>query len=203
MIVNMIEKIKGYLDYKKGTHAVIDVQGVGYRVNMTPTALTSLKNESEVEIITYLYVAEGVMELYGFQTQDELEIFEMLIGVSGIGPKSALGVLAVASVDDITTAVAAQDTSLLTKVSGVGEKTAQRIIVDLKDKLEKAELKKMKSKDGTAAGGEAGAQAEAVDALVGLGYSVRDARNAVKSVPEREKLDVGEIVRAALRQVGK
>ncbi|MFC1632525.1 Holliday junction branch migration protein RuvA [Patescibacteria group bacterium] len=199
----MIEKIKGNLEYKKSTHAVIDVHGVGYRVNMTPTALANLKPDSDVEVITYLYVAEGVMELYGFQSADELEIFEMLIGVSGIGPKSALGVLAVASVDDISAAVATQDTSLLTKVSGVGEKTAQRIIVDLKDKLEKADLSKTKTKDGVAQNGEAGAQAEAVDALIGLGYTAKDARDAIKSVEGREKMDVGEIIRAALRQGGR
>src|SRR6185295_9316164 len=128
----------------------------------------------EVSLVTHTYVREDQLTLYGFQTLPELEFFEMLLTVSGVGPKSALGIMSLASIDMIKSAIVSEDPSVFTKVSGIGRKTAERVIVELKEKL----------KDEKSAAPVAQEQSDALDALVALGYSQQEARDALKNVPK-------------------
>lgn len=166
----MIGQLKGTISFVGMGHALIDVGGVGYKVYLPAASLSSLSHEKEASLFTYLAVRENALDLYGFQTRSELEFFELLLSVSGIGPKSAIAILGLAPADTLKRAIASGDALYLTKVSGIGRKSAEKIIVELKDKL------------GGAAGSAGilvGADAETLEALEALGYSMRDARDAV------------------------
>lgn len=187
----MLGKLKGKIDgYIKGT-LILDVGGVGYRIRVTPETLAKVNKASgEIELFIHLAVKENALDLYGFETQEELEFFEMLDAVSGIGPRSALAILGLADVRTLQSAIASGDTSYLTKVSGVGKKTAQKIIIELKDKLEAFE---------TPSGEELRQdERDILDALEGLGYSLREARDALKRVP-KEKEGMNERLKEALK----
>jgi len=170
----MIGHIEGRVLSKGERHAVIDVRGLGYKVFLPASALKQAVVDESMQLWTHLHVREDAMELYGFSHQAELELFENLIAISGIGPKSALGVLALASVDTLKRAIAAGDTSYLTKVSGVGRKTAEKIVLELKEKMgyEKASY----------SGAELQHDADVLDALISLGYSQGQAREALSKI---------------------
>ncbi|MCX6766618.1 MAG: Holliday junction branch migration protein RuvA [Candidatus Moranbacteria bacterium] len=196
----MIAKIKGKIAFLRDHYAVVDVAGVGYKIFVTDFAMgkiagqsASSADEGEIELFTHTYVREDSLSLYGFLTFDELEMFELLISISGIGPKAAIGILTIAEPKTIRTAIITGDSSILTRVSGVGKKTAERVILELSNKI--AELP---GEDQ----GAARADSEAIEALASLGYSVSQAREALKAVPESVK-DVSERVRAALKSLGK
>lgn len=172
---------------------IVDVSGVGYKVNVSAYVLGKVAGTDEVSFHIYTHVREDALALYGFLSEDELSIFESLISVSGIGPKAALGILAIADPDTIRTAIVNRDPSLLTQVSGVGKKTAEKVIVELQNKVSAPTGK------GT---GVQTPDGDAIEALLSLGYKVSEARDALKAVPEGTK-DVGEKVRAALRLLGK
>jgi holliday junction DNA helicase RuvA len=189
----MIARIKGKIAFLRDHYAVVDVAGVGYKIFVTDFAMGKISGKEEIELFTHTYVREDTLSLYGFLTLDELEMFELLISISGIGPKAAIGILTIAEPKTIRTAIITGDSSILTRVSGVGKKTAERVILELSNKI--AELP---GEDQ----GAARADSEAIEALVSLGYSVSQAREALKSVPESMK-DVSERVRAALKGLGK
>jgi Holliday junction DNA helicase RuvA len=196
----MIAKIKGKIAFLRDHYAVVDVNGVGYKVFVTDFSMGKIAGKSassadggEIELFTHTYVREDTLSLYGFLTFDELEMFELLISISGIGPKAAIGILTIAEPKTIRTAIISGDSSILTRVSGVGKKTAERVILELSNKI--AELP---GEDQ----GMARADSEAIEALSSLGYSVSEARDALKVVPESVK-DVSERVRAALKSLGK
>lgn len=189
----MIAKIKGKIAFLRDHYVVIDVSGVGYKVFVTDFALGKIAGKEEIELFTHTYVREDTLSLYGFLTLDELEMFEMLISISGIGPKAAIGILTIAEPKTIRTAIITGDSSILTRVSGVGKKTAERVILELKNRI--AELP---GEDQ----GMARADSEAIEALTSLGYSATEAREALKNVPENVK-DVSERVRGALKNLGK
>jgi holliday junction DNA helicase RuvA len=189
----MIAKIKGKIAYLRDHYAVVDVAGVGYKIFITDFAMGKMAGLEEVELFTYTHVREDILALYGFLTLDELEMFELLISISGIGPKAGLGILTIADPKTIRTAIVTEDSSILTRVSGVGKKTAERVILELKNKI--AELPGDDQ-------GMARADSEAIEALVSLGYSGAQAREALKTVPESVK-DVSERVRTALKGLGK
>lgn len=171
----MIGHIEGKVIFKGERYIVADVNGVGYKLFVPLGIFRRLNTGDRVQLWTHLHVREDAMDLYGFEYPTELEFFEMLIGISGIGPRSALGVLALASVDTVKKAVAAGDTSYLTKVSGIGRKTAEKIVLELKEKMGFGKISH---------GGEAlQHDADILDALVALGYSLVQARDILGHIP--------------------
>lgn len=187
--------IKGTLVQKSDNYIVVDANGVGYMINTSLTTLSSLGSiGTEVTIYTYLHVREDAMELSGFATQEEKNMFIHLLSVSGVGPKAALAILSVAAPSKFAAAVVTNDVKTITKASGVGPKLAQRIILELKDKLKIDEL-------GIDAGDETSFdvsdnRSEAISALMVLGYSSGDAQKAVSKIDG--SLEVEEIIKKAL-----
>ncbi len=188
----MIAKITGKIAFFRDNYVVVDVSGIGYKIYVTEFSMGKITGKEEIEFYTHTYVREDTLSLYGFLTLDELGMFELLISISGIGPK-AVGILSIAEPKTVRAAVISGDSSILTRVSGVGRKTAERVILELKNRI--AELP---GEDQ----GAAKADSEAIEALVSLGYTVTQAREALKSVPKNIK-GVSERVRAALKNLGK
>ena len=191
--VHMIAKIKGKIEYMRDSYAVVDVNGVGYKIFLTAYVAGKVAGNQEVDFFTHTYVREDTLALYGFLTLEELEMFELLISISGIGPKATMGILSIADVKTIRTAISNEDPSVLTKVSGVGKKTAERVILELKNKI--ADLPGSEKN-------EVLADSDALEALTSMGYSVAEARESLKLV-SKEVDDVGERVKLALKNLGK
>lgn len=185
----MIASLTGQVRSRDEKSVVLDVHGVGLRIYVLPRTLEKLQPEMTRTLVTHLNVREDALELYGFATAAELRLFERLLSVSGVGPKVALGVLSAASAADLETAIERGDAKVLTKVSGVGTKTAERIIVDLRGKLSELPT----SDDSTLS--------SVIDALVALGYSSREARDAAVATPSDQT--VASRVKTALRQIGR
>jgi Holliday junction DNA helicase RuvA len=188
----MISYLTGIIIHADTRFFIIDVNGVGYKVYTTAGVLEKHLAD-KVSFWTYLAVREDALDLYGFPTKEELDFFELLITVNGIGPKSALGILNVANPATIRKAVLTEDPSYLTKVSGIGKKNAEKIVLELKSKL-----------TGWEATGEEAAHShdsDALEALKSLGYGEKDARDALKKVPT-EVTDTSECVRQALKILG-
>ncbi|EKD58311.1 MAG: Holliday junction DNA helicase RuvA [uncultured bacterium] len=189
----MIAKLNGKIDFLKDSYVVIDVNGIGYKVFVTLHTFGIIAGKERVEVYTHTYVREDTLALYGFLELDELEMFELLIGISGIGPKAALGILSIADPKTVRTAVLNEDPTILTRVSGVGKKIAQRVILELKNKIvdmpahEKAQIT---------------GDSDALEALAGMGYSVSEARETLKLIPADIK-DVGDRVKLALKSLGR
>lgn len=189
----MIAHIKGKILEKTNKYLVVETGGIGYLIFASTDTLASAKNiGEEISLSTYLAVRENAMDLYGFQTIDEKKFFELLIGVSGIGPKNALSILSLAPVETLKKAIATGDTSYMTKVSGIGKKTAEKIVVELRDKL----AKEGHQDDGTLAGA-----GDALMALMSLGYSQNESREALKEIDKN--LTLNEKIKEALKILGK
>lgn len=173
----MISHIKGTVEFQADKFAVVDVHGIGYKVFIGPETQRKLpKKGEEVALWTHTEVRENALELYGFLHYGELELFEMLIGISGVGPKTALGVMAVAPADTLRKAIAAGDMSYLTKVSGIGRKTAEKIILELREK--------MAGKGISVESGALKEEGDVLEALMSLGYTQAEAREALARVPQ-------------------
>lgn len=197
----MIYSVSGKLIHKEGNLAVVECGGVGYACRTTQTTLSKLGKLGEPAFLfTHLSVREDAMELFGFADRDELACFELLITVSGVGPKAALAILSDLTPNRFALLVASGDSSALTKVKGIGKKSAERIVVDLKDKLAKSNPA---IKDLPAAGSTAGADelSEALAALLVLGYRQEEVMPVLVTLPE----DAGaeELIRLTLREMGK
>jgi Holliday junction DNA helicase RuvA len=173
----MISRITGTLLQLDLKNAIIDVSGIGYKVHMGGETIEALAGNvgQSVSLFTYLAVRENSLDLYGFKNQETLNMFELLITVSGIGPKSAMGILAVASEHTIREAIISEDTSYLTKVSGIGKKNAEKIVLELKGKFKDDSYIGGNGKDVTK-------QALAVEALKSLGFEEKTARDAIKNM---------------------
>lgn len=171
----MIARIEGIIVHKTDKFLVIDVNGLGYKVFATSDTIASSREGVPSTFWIHTAVRENSIDLYGFTTIDEMSFFELLLDVSGIGPKSALGILAVAAIDTLKKAIATGDTSYLNKVSGIGKKTAEKIVIELRDKLQAH-----KDEDGVAS--PLRAESDVVEALKSLGYSHSEARGALKEV---------------------
>lgn len=184
----MISSLSGTVRHKDLNSVVIDVSGVGYKIYVPTETALELSPSSPVFLWTHLAVRETSMELFGFTEKESLEAFELLITISGIGPRTALGILNVASPATLRQAVANSDTSYLTRVSGIGKKNAEKIVLELKDKLKITTEDRIDTKS----------EGDALEALVSLGYSERDAREALKKVP-KEIEGASERVKGALR----
>lgn len=189
----MISYLSGTIQQKDLKSLIVNVNGVGYQVHSLPRLLDRAVVGQTIELYTHLNVREDALELYGFSTTEELEFFQKLISVSGIGPKSALGVFSIASVREIKQAIANGDAQILTRVSGIGTKTAERIIVELRDKI--GEIKSSITGQDLQIG-----DADAVDALIGLGYS---RQQAVESLRQVKGETVEERLKEALKILGR
>lgn len=200
----MISYIKGELVELTDNDIVLDHDGMGFLIMMPASILAKLPAiGSELKVHTYLYVKEDALDLYGFLTKDDLKVFRLLITVSGIGPKGALAILSTMSPDDLRFAVLAGDSKTISKAPGIGSKTAQKLIIELKDKLKIEDVL-----DGGADGGyepqsDMGdtAAAEAVMALTALGYSSADATRAVRQVDGGADMDSEALLKAALKKL--
>lgn len=202
----MIEFVKGELAAVESDKAVIDVGGMGFGVFMSGQALGMLPPVgNQVKIYTYLNVKEDAMQLYGFLSRDDLEIFRLLIGVSGIGPKGALGILTGLTPDELRFAVMSKDVKAISAAPGIGKKTAEKLILELKDKLRIEDVLDGVVSNGTTpgmtSGGSGEAAGEAVQALTALGYGSTEALQAVKRVEITEDMTVEEVLKAALKYV--
>lgn len=174
----MIASIEGKILDKGARFAVVDVGGVGYKIFLMAGTLAKAKVGETTKFWTHFHVREDLMDLYGFAEKEELEFFVNLISVSGIGPKSALGILSLAPVSTLSRAISKGDTSYLTKVSGIGRKTAEKIVLELKDKfVGSIEIP----------GTETEHDSDILDALLSLGYTQKEAREMVQKIPQNIK----------------
>lgn len=200
----MYAYIKGILTDMSEDTVVVEAGGIGYNIHTTGQTFDYLPSVGEeVKLYTYLNVREDAMVLYGFLTKDDLRVFKLLLGVSGIGPKGALAILSVMTTDDLRFAVLGEDAKAIARAPGVGAKTAQRLILELKDKfsLEDAFEQKLAHTNETAAEGMKGVKNEAVAALVALGYSSSEALQAIGKVEITEGADVEDVLKAALKNM--
>jgi len=173
---------------------LLDVHGVGYRVYCTPRVLTSTAQGDDLSLYTHLSVREDAQELFGFPTHEELELFRLLIGISGIGPRSALGILALETIEKLTGAIAHGDIGYLTKVSGVGRKSAEKIVLELKEKVGMftyADVHETRREEE-----------DVLEALKALGYRADDAREALRHVPG-ELTTASDRIKEALRHLAR
>jgi Holliday junction DNA helicase RuvA len=193
----MIAAVRGLLEGRGADHALVAVGGVVLRIASSATTLRELGEiGAPVALHTYLYVREDSLQLFGFRTLEELRLFETLLGVTGVGPRLALSILSFASVDQLQAAILSEDTALLSKVPGVGRKTAARIILELRGKLTAAV-----GATGRAAADQA--TSEVIEALQALGYTTAEAVQAVEALGEEARgLTPEQRVFAALRQLG-
>ncbi|MBP3877119.1 MAG: Holliday junction branch migration protein RuvA [Lachnospiraceae bacterium] len=200
----MIAYIQGTVRAIRDDSLVIDRGGIGFRVFVPASVSANVREGSEECIYTHFAVREDAVCLYGFLTEDDLEVFRLLLGVSGIGPKGALGILSVMSADDLRFAVLADDAAGIAKAPGVGKKTAQKVILELRDKLSLRDAFEKKAQHTSVAAGEAGGDAgrDAVMALTALGYSGTEAHRAVRSVLQlTPEADTEALIKAALKEL--
>lgn len=201
----MIAFVKGRIDDITEENVVIDVGGIGYNVKIsTETAALLPGVGEETKLYTYTCVREDMFSLYGFLTRDDLEIFKKLITVNGIGPKGGLAILSVMSADDLRFAIISGNSAAISKAPGIGKKTAERVILDLKDKISLEDTLVRKETTKPHAGDtlvDSHARNEAVEALIALGYSATDALHAVKNVQADDDMDVEMILKLALKNM--
>lgn len=194
----MIAFLTGRLAHKGAGFCLLDVGGVGYRLNMSTGSLAALPTEGDtVTVHTFLYVREDELTLFGFESDAEKSAFEQLLTVSGVGPKVALATLSALSADALASAVAAGDVALISSVPGIGKKTAQRIILDLADRLGAPGVSSGGQPAGTGAGA---ALAETTDALLGMGFSAAEAAAALKGYDGGGGAQ--DVLRYALKRLG-
>ncbi len=192
----MIRYIRGIVTDMEENCIILENHGVGYRIFMSASAMGGhIRVGEEIKIHTYMNVREDAMLLYGFLTRDDLRLFELLIGVSGIGPKGGLGILSALSADEFRFAILSDDAASIARAPGIGKKTAQKLILELKDKLD---LDQTDRADVFRAGDST---QEAVMALTALGYPGTDALRAVKAVEGREEMDTEQVLKAALKHL--
>ncbi len=200
----MIAFVRGTAVDMTENSVIVEAGGIGYEIYMTGTDLSQIHMGEEVKIHTYFNVREDAMQLYGFRSKDDLQMFKLLLGVNGVGPKAAVGVLAGITADELRFAILSDDVKTLSKAPGIGKKTAQKLILELKDKMkleEAFELKLAHEQEKAVAGlGEiSDGRQEAVEALVALGYSSTDALRAVRKVTDVAPDDVEGLLKAALK----
>lgn len=191
----MIAFVEGEVVLKGEKFVVLDTGGVGYRLFVSPETLRKIPEKGQkIKLFTHLHQREDTQELYGFLNYAELEFFETLIHISGIGPKSGLGIMSIAPLDTLKKAIASGDTSYLTRVSGIGRKTAEKIVLELREKMAGKGI-------SSVAAPELKEEADALDAMISLGYSQSEAREALAEVP-KDIQDASARIKEALRRIG-
>lgn len=191
----MIRLLKGIIELQDGQHLVIDVHGVGYYVYATQDLLARAVVGDQIKVFIYTHVREDIFDLYGFSSLEDLKLFEQFLNVSGIGPKTAIGIFAVGSRERIMTAIATSDVTFFSSVPRLGKKNAQKIIIELKNKLGSLDELDFSSPTLKADG-------EVIEALKGFGFSAREALDALRSL-DPEVTSVSEKIRLALKELGK
>ena len=189
----MIAYIKGKIINKTNRSIVVLTGGIGYEVFLPLKQLETIKINDEKELFIYSHIKEDMFDLYGFSKEEEMDFFKKVISVSGVGPKSALNILGLTSVEDLKRAIASEDPSLLQKVSGIGKKTAERLVVELKEKF-------ITDLSDAAASTDEGKQV--VEALVSLGYKQLEAQEIIKHLPKEES-DLATKIKQALQFINK
>ena len=201
----MIAYLKGIIVEVTESRLILDVNDIGYLIYISGRDAANMPGRGEeVKIHTYLNVKEDAIQLFGFLSEDDLEMYQLLLNVNGIGPKAALGVLSVLTPDDLRFAVLADDAKAIAKAPGIGNKTAQKLILELKDKLslEDAFEKKLgKVTEAVPLMADSDAKTEALEALTALGYSASDALKAVRKAGVTEDMDTETILKLALKQI--
>ena len=203
----MIAYLKGIIAEVTPTRLVLEVNNIGYEIFISAREASELPGRGEeVKIYTYFNVREDAMQLFGFQSEDDLEMYRLLLNVNGVGPKAALGILSVLTADDVRFAVLSDDAKAIAKAPGIGMKTAKKLILELKDKftLEEAFEKKLENGASGAEPGaivESDAKTEAIQALTALGYENSDALRAVRRAEITEDMDTETILKLALKQL--
>lgn len=201
----MISYIKGELTEIMEDAIVVENNGIGFNIRVPATVISEFSVTGEqVKVYTYLQIREDAHSLYGFLTRDDLEIFKMLINVNGIGPKGALAILSTISPDDLRFAVLSDDVKLISSAPGIGAKTAQKLIIELKDKIKLSDafeqaLAHQESSIGMSV--DFSARNEAVEALVALGYGNAEALRAVRNIENIEEKDTETILKEALKRL--
>lgn len=196
----MILYISGTLEIVKENYIVVDNGGMGYRLFVSERFRDSLPAKgSSVKVFTYMYVKEDEISLYGFPSFDEREIFKVLLSISGVGPKAAMAVLSALTINELHLAVMSGDVKAITKANGIGTKGAQRIILELKDKLKFEDMIDA-AYEQSLSNVEEDALNDTILALVSLGYSNAEALRAVRTVEHPETMDSGELLKAALKK---
>jgi len=185
----MFYSIKGKIIQKMENSFILEVGDIGYQIFVSDFLLAKTKLGQEIKLWVFLYLREETIELYGFETEEELDFFKKLNAIPNIGPKSALGILSAIKISELKKAILNENQEVLTKVSGIGKKTAERIIVEMKGKVEKM-------LEATAIVEDS----EVIDALVKLGYPLKEAREVVRKIPENIK-GAKERLREALRLI--
>ena len=188
----MIGYIQGEVLHKEERTIILLTGGIGYVIAITPATILNSKEGETMNLWTHLVVKDDALDLYGFIGRDELTFFRLLIGISGIGPKSALNILALADVATLATAIASGESTYLTKISGIGKKLAEKIVLELKDKMDT--IAKRDHEIGHP-------EMEALDALEALGYAPKDTREIVRSLSKESKT-TQDIIRKALQTLG-
>ena len=192
----MIAFIKGTVDSLSEGKMILESHGIGYELNIPASMFDAgIREGEELKIYTHMSVREDGISLFGFLSREDLEIYRMLIGVSGIGPKAALAVLSTLTADNLRFAVLSEDVQAIAKTPGIGKKTAQKLILELKDKFDLQEAFEQKL------AGEPDAFQDAVQALTALGYSGTEALQAVKKVEITEGMDSEAVLKAALKHM--
>ena len=200
----MIGSIKGNVGYLGSDFCLIETAGgVGYRVFMPAAHLAQLALGAQGMVHTHTAVREDAILLYGFLSQEYYNLFELLLGVSGVGPKMALGILSAIKPDAFYVAVQSRDVKTLTKLPGIGKKTAERMLLELKDKVGAATGEVGSDFGESVAAGGSGAVAEAMEALASLGYSNSEIMPVLKQIPDADKLSGEEVLRQALKLFAK
>ena len=200
----MLSYIIGEVAEISADNVVVENNGIGFNIKTSAMTIDSLPPVGDmVRIYTYLHVREDAMQIFGFLSKDELEVFKLLLNVNGIGPKGALGILSAISTDDLRFAVLSDDVNLIKSCPGVGAKTAQKLIIELKDKLRLEDAFEMavnnNNKKNTVQDNTVIVMNEAVEALVSLGYSSKDAIAAVKKVENIQNKNSEQILKEALK----
>lgn len=202
----MIAFIKGTVDFLSEGKMILESHGIGYELNIPSSMFDAgIREGEELKVYTHMSVREDGISLFGFLSREDLEIYRMLIGVSGIGPKAALSVLSTLSADNLRFAVLSEDVQAIARTPGIGKKTAQKLILELKDKFDLQEAFEQKLAGNQAAAvrpaGESDAFQDAVQALTALGYSGTEALQAVKKVEIIEGMDSEAVLKAALKHM--
>lgn len=199
----MLAYIKGELAAVSEDTVVVETNGIGYELFVPATAIMNLPAVgSEIKIYTYLYVREDAVQLFGFITRDELDVFKLLITVSGIGPKGALAILSKVTPDELRIAVATDDVKAISAAQGIGAKTAGKLIIELKDKLKvKDVIAPGKVVESLAGVDASDVKMDVILALEALGYSSTEASRAVRQVEDAGGMDADALLSAALRKI--
>lgn len=197
----MIAYLKGKTIFKTKNYIILQVGEVGYKVFLNERFFNQVQLNQAIEVYTHQHVREDALDLYGFESLEQLGFFESLLAISGIGPKSALSATSVAEVEEFKQYISRGDSTLLQQVSGIGKRTAERIVIELKDKIEFLPQSGRDKNSSQLTGQETQISADELDALMALGYSMTQAREALNRVDPSAK-NSSQRIREALRNIG-